>query len=153
MDSFERFEELTRVIEGMNREATRNRELPYIRLTEYVHYCEMKTFLRDYAGRLHLSPAERQELLRFFYEDTLRLRGRIGAYDLHAFTFHYFKAFMYRTGNLDTPDDCVEKLEIELIDEYRAAREKEARGEELTAEEKAIVERPVKRALEALAKE
>ena len=132
MDQFARFEELTAHIERMNREATENRDLPYIRLQEYSHYCAVKTFLRDYTGRLRLTQAEKEELLRFCYADTLRLRGRIGSYDLYAFTFHYLKGMTYRTGNLDTPDDCVAKLDMDLMNEYRAVREKEARGEALT---------------------
>ena len=153
MDLFERFEQLTSVMEAMNAEATKQADIPYIRLHDYVHYCDVKTFLHDYARRLRLNPAERESLLAFCFRDTLEIKSRIGERDLYAFTFHYFKSMVYRTGNLDTPDDCVEKLDMDRFGPYRAAREKEARGEELTAEERAIVERPVKRALEALAKE
>ena len=59
----------------------------------------------------------------------------------------------YRTGNLDTPDDCVAKLDMDLMNEYRAVREKEARGEALTPAEEALAEGVVRRALDALAKE
>lgn len=29
----------------------------------------------------------------------------------------------YRIGNLDTPDDCVEKLDMDILSPYRSARE------------------------------
>lgn len=150
MDQFARFEALSRVMDEMNREATGNPEIPYIRLQEYSHYCAVKTFFMDYAWRLHLPKAEKEELLRFFYQDTLGMKGRIGNYDLYAFTFHYLKGMTYRTGNLDTPDDCVAKLDLERINQYRAIREKQARGEGVTEEEAALAEAVFRRALNAL---
>ena len=135
MDLFERFEQLTSVMEAMNAEATKQADIPYIRLHDYVHYCDVKTFLHDYARRLRLNPAERESLLAFCFRDTLEIKSRIGERDLYAFTFHYFKSMVYRTGNLDTPDDCVEKLDMDRFGPYRAAREKQWRGETLTEEE------------------
>ena len=135
MDLFERFEQLTSVMEAMNAEATKQADIPYIRLHDYVHYCDVKTFLHDYARRLRLNPAERESLLAFCFRDTLEIKSRIGERDLYAFTFHYFKSMVYRTGNLDTPDDCVEKLDMDRFGPYRATREKQWRGETLTEEE------------------
>lgn len=42
----------------------------------------------------------------------------------------------YRIGNLDTPDDCVEKLDMDILSPYRSAREKQWRGEALTPQER-----------------
>lgn len=135
MERFERFEELTRIIEGMNQEAVDRADIPYIRLHDYVHYCDLKTFLHAYTRRLRLTDEERESLLAFCYRDTLEQRSKIGERDLYAFTFRYFKRMVFRTGNLDTPDDCVEKLDLDRFNPYRAAREKSWRGEKLTEEE------------------
>lgn len=135
MERFERFEELSAIIEGMNAEAVEKAEIPYIRLHDYVHYCDVKTFLHAYTRRLRLSKEERESLLFFCYRDTLELKNLIGERDLYAFTFRYFKRMVFRTGNLDTPDDCVEKLDMDRFNPYRAAREKSWRGEKLTEEE------------------
>lgn len=37
------------------------------------------------------------------------------------------KSMTYRAGNLDTPDDCVEKRDMDILLPYRPAREKVAR--------------------------
>ncbi len=150
MELFDRYEEVNAVIEGMNRQATAQHDIPYIRLHDYVHYCDVKTFLYAYTRRLRLSETERKELLAFCYEDTLRLKNTLGNVDLYAFTYHYLKCMTYRTGNLDTPDDCVEKLDMERFGRYRQAREKQWRDEPLTAEETALVQRTVSDALDAL---
>lgn len=152
MELFTRFEQLTRLIDGLNREATEHPDLPYIRLQEYSHYCAVKTFTRDYACRLRLPREEEEALLAFFYRDTLALQGSIGPYDLYAFTFYYLRGMTYRTGNLDTPDDCVPKLDMDCVAAYRAAREKEWRGEALTEKEGAILRSVVDKALDQLKK-
>ena len=89
MELFERFDELSRTVDAMNAEATHNACIPYLRLHEYIHYCDVKLFLFGYTRRLCMSEAERTSLLRFCYEDTLLLKSRIGNRDLYAFTFHY----------------------------------------------------------------
>ena len=43
MELFERYEELSRVIREMNAQAVRSREIPYILLHDYVHYCDVQT--------------------------------------------------------------------------------------------------------------
>ena len=140
MDLFERFDQLTAVMEGMNAEAAKKADIPYIRLHDYAHYCDVKIFLHDYARRLRLSAEDARSLLDFCYRDTLEIKSRIGERDLYAFTFRYFKSMVYRTGNLDTPDDCVEKLDMDLFGPYRAAREKQWRGETLDAEEERLLD-------------
>ena len=139
MELFERFEELSGIVERMNEEAVKRPDLPYIRLHDYVHYRDVKDFLLSYIRRLRLSDEEKSALLEFCYRDTLEMKSRIGERDLYAFTFRYFKSMVYRTGNLDTPDDCVEKLDMDRFGPYRSAREKQWRGEKLTpAEEKTL---------------
>ena len=150
MDLFARFEELTAHIRQMNHEATLDHAIPYIRQQEYNHYCGLKVLFENYICRLRIPEAEKQALFRFCYEDTLFLRGRLGSYDLHAFSFHYLKGMTYRTGNLDTPDDCVEKLDLDLLYAYRAAREKQWRDESLTDKEQDLLEFVVQKALKEL---
>ena len=150
MELFERYEELSAAIARMNAEAVRDGEKPYLRLHDYVHYCDVQTFLHAYTRRLRLSDAERASLLRFCYKDTLRLKGSLGAVDLYAFTYHYLKRMTYRTGNLDTPDDCVEKLDMDRFAPYRAAREKEWRGEPLTPAEQSLLADTVRETLAEL---
>ncbi|MDD3336171.1 MAG: hypothetical protein PHI98_11745 [Eubacteriales bacterium] len=140
MELFERFEELNRMVETLNAEATHNGNIPYLRLHEYIHYCDVKLFLFGYTRKLCMSQEERTSLLRFCYKDTLSLKSRIGNLDLYAFTFHYLKRMTYRTGNLDTPDDCVEKLDLERFTPYRLAREAEWRGEPLPTETRSLLE-------------
>ena len=139
MDTFERFEELSACVEQMNAEAARQADLPYIRLHDYVHYCDVKTFLHDYARRLRLTDEERQALLRFCFRDTLERKAYIGERDLYAYTFRYFKCMVVRTGNLDTPDDCVEKLDMDRFGPYRSAREKQWQGLPLTQAEQELL--------------
>ena len=139
MELFKRYEELTGIVERMNEEAVKRADIPYIRLHDYVHYRDVKDFLTAYVRRLRLSDEEKAALLEFCYRDTLDMKARIGERDLYAFTFRYFKAMVYRTGNLDTPDDCGEKLDMDRFGPYRAAREKQRRGETLTpAEEETL---------------
>lgn len=151
MDLFERFEQLTAYINQLNRQATNDPSIPYIRQQEYYHYCGMKMLFQNYSCRLRIPESEKQALFRFCYEDTLFLRGRLGAFDLHIFSFHYLKGMTYRTGNLDTPDDCVEKLDLDLFTPYRQAREKEWRGETLNDAERELLRKTVQEA-EALCK-
>ncbi len=150
MDLFERFEQLTAHINQLNRQATNDPSIPYIRQQEYYHYCGMKMLFQNYSCRLRIPEAEKQALFRFCYEDTLFLRGRLGAFDLHIFSFHYLKGMTYRTGNLDTPDDCVEKLDLDLLYAYRAAREKQWKKKPLTEKEQDLLEFVVQKALKAM---
>ena len=140
MELFERFEELNEIIAQMNQQAVDEAGVPYLRLHEFVHYMDVKVFLHAYARRLRLSAAQRDDLLQFCYEDTLDWKSRIGMMDLYAFTYRYFKHMTFRTGNLDTPDDCVEKLDLDRFTPYRKAREKQWRREKLTPEEVQLVE-------------
>ncbi len=150
MELFERYEELTAHIDLMNAQATAGAAIPYIRLHDYVHYCDVKTFLHDYARRLPMSAEDKASLLLFCYRDTLDMKGRIGERDLYAFTFRYFKSMIYRTGNLDTPDDCVEKLDMDRFAPYRAAREKQWQGLPLTADEQKTLEYAEKKILNSM---
>ena len=150
MDLYERYEALTAVVESMNAEATHADDIPYIRLHEYVHYCDVKVFLHAYARRLRLGDAENAALLDFCYRDTLELKSCIAERDLYAFTYHYFKSMVYRTGNLDTPDDCVEKLDMDRFGPYRAAREKQWRGEPLSDKEQDLLTDTEKKILESM---
>lgn len=143
MELFDRFEELSKIVDHMNAEATRNGDVPYLRLHEYIHYCDVKLFLFGYTRRLRMSGEERAALLRFCYQDTLGLKSRIGHRDLYTFTFHYLKRMTYRTGNLDTPDDCVEKLDMERFTPYRLAREAQWRGETLSPQRSALLKNTV----------
>ena len=147
---FARFEELSSRVEEMNAEATQKANIPYIRLHDYVHYCDVKIFLHAYARRLRMSEEERMSLLAFCYRDTLALKARIGERDLYAFTFHYFKSMVCRTGNLDTPDDCVEKLDTDRFGPYRAAREKQWAGDKLSGGEEEVLEYAEKKILGAM---
>lgn len=140
MELFERYEALSSHIDQMNAEATKKADIPYIRLHDYVHYCDVKTFLHAYTVRLRLSKAETDSLLAFCVRDTLEMKSGTGEIDLYALTFHYFKSMVYRTGNLDTPDDCVEKLDMDRFGPYRAAREKQWAGDELTEEEQTLLD-------------
>ena len=150
METFERFEELSGVIDRMNAEAARKTDVPYIRLHEYVHYCDVQVFLHAYTRRLRLDEETRKRLLAFCFRDTLEMKSRIGERDLYAFTFHYFKSMVYRTGNLDTPDDCVEKLDMDVFTPYRNAREKQWRGEKPTGEEEKLLQDTERRILAAM---
>ena len=151
MELFERFENLSRVIDQMNEQAVQERDVPYVRLHDYVHYCDVQTFFHAYTRRLRLPQEEEKALFAFCYRDTLERKSEIGQTDLYAFTYHYFKNMTYRTGNLDTPDDCVEKLDLDLFMPYRQAREKEWRGETLNDTERELLRKTVQEA-EALCK-
>lgn len=148
MELFERFEELSRTIERMNAQAVGEKGIPYILLHDYVHYCDVQTFFRAYTRRLRLPKEQEKALLAFCYRDTLERKSEIGATDLYPFTYQFFKGMTYRTGNLDTPDDCVEKLDLDLLTPYRQAREKEWRGEALSAQEQALLKGVVQAALD-----
>ena len=150
MTEFERYEQLSAFVEEMNAQAMNQWDIPYLRLHDYLHYCDVKTFLLAYTRRLRLKESETQDLLAFCFRDTLELKNGLGNVDLYAFTYHYFRKMCYRTGNLDTPDDCVEKLDLERFGAYRQAREKQWRGEGLSDEERAILDRTVKDALMSL---
>lgn len=141
MELFARFDMLTEKINEMNREAVTS-SLPYLRLHEYTHYCDLKTFFHNYTRPLRLKREESDALFLFIWKDTLNLRGVIGEMDFYLFTFRYFKSMLYRTGNLDTPDDCVEKLDLDLFIPYKEAREREWLGR-ADAEDLALLERSV----------
>ena len=66
MELFERFDELSRTVDAMNAEATHNACIPYLRLHEYIHYCDVKLFLFGYTRRLCMSEAERTEKKKAF---------------------------------------------------------------------------------------
>ena len=135
----ERYEELDALIRMMNEEAVKSDGIPYIRPHEYAHYRDIRDFLHDYTRKLLLPEEERRSLTRFCFRDTLEMKNRMGNRDLSTVTFHYFKSMVYRTGNLDTPDDCTEKLDMDLFGPYRAAREKQWRNEELSPAESEIL--------------
>ena len=150
MDLFDRFDQLTGIIDRMNHEAVHQADIPYIRVHDYTHYCDVRVFLSACTRRLRLSVPVFKDLLAFCYRDTLEIKARIGERDLYAFTFRYFKNMVYRTGNLDTPDDCVEKLDMDLFAPYRAAREKQWRGEALTDAEAELLGRVERDAVRAM---
>ncbi len=140
MELFERFEEMNDILDRMNAEATTNADIPYVRLHDYLHYVDVKSFLHTYTRRLRLPEDEKVALLDFCYRDTLQLKPLIRDMDLYAFTFHYFKEMTYRTGNLDTPDDCVEKLDMERFSAYKEAREAQWSGAELSGEDRRLLD-------------
>lgn len=150
MTEFERYEQLNSIVEEMNEEAMRQWDIPYLRLHDYLHYCDLKVFLYAYTRKLRLSKDDMCELLSFCYKDTMELKNSIGNVDLYAFTYHYLQKMCYRTGNLDTPDDCVEKLDMERFNAYRAAREKQWHGQSCDEREKEILRRTIQDALDAL---
>ena len=55
MNLFERFEELSRIIDSMNAQAADTRDIPVILLHDYVHYCDVQTFLKACTHSLRLS--------------------------------------------------------------------------------------------------
>ena len=147
MNLFERFEELSRIIDDMNAQAADARDIPVILLHDYVHYCDVQTFLKACTYSLRLSPAQTDSLMAFFYRDTLERKSELGALDLYTFTRQFFKYMTYRIGNLDTPDDCVEKLDMDILSPYRSAREKQWRGEALTPQERELLDKTVQSVL------
>ncbi len=66
MNLFERFEELNRIIDSMNAQAADTRDIPVILLHDYVHYCDVQTFLKACTHSLRLSPAQTDSLMAFF---------------------------------------------------------------------------------------
>ena len=58
MELFARFDMLTEKINEMNREAVAS-SLPYLRLHEYAHYCDLKTFFHNYTRPLRPGPGPR----------------------------------------------------------------------------------------------
>ena len=143
----DRFEQIDQVFETMNREALQVREIPFVRREAYLHYCNVKTFLQSYTRKLRPDADTFFAWLDFVYEDTRLLKNRIGSLDLYAFTFYYLKLMTFRTGNLDTPDDCVEILHLDLFLPYMRARQKEWRQETLTPDEYEILEKHVSQVL------
>lgn len=135
MDLFSRCEELNTTLDRMNQQAVEKDGVPVIRLRDYAHYCDTQTFFHAFTRRLNLTKAESRALFAFCHRDTADLRNRTAPFDPYLVTWRYFQFFSYRTGNLDTPDDCVEKLDPERFAPYRAAREKQWRGDPLTPEE------------------
>ena len=147
MNLFERVEELSRIIDSMNAQAADTRDIPVILLHDYVHYCDVQTFLKACTHSLRLSPAQTDSLMAFFYRDTLERKSELGALDLYTFTRQFFKYMTYRIGNLDTPDDCVEKLDRDILSPYRSAREKQWRGEALPPQERELLDKTVQSVL------
>lgn len=47
MNLFERFEELSRIIDSMNAQAADTRDIPVILLHDYVHYCDVQSLLES----------------------------------------------------------------------------------------------------------
>ncbi len=139
MKLFERFDELAQRIDRMNREAVQRCDIPYIRLHDFTHYMDLKVFFDAYTRRLRLPKEQSDALFAFIYEDTQAIKREHPKADLYLCTFAYFKHMVYRTGNLDTPDDCVEKLDLELFEPYRAARSKQMRDERLSDAEYALI--------------
>ena len=150
MDLFDRYDQLTRTIDQMNHEAVLAADVPYIRLHDYVHYCDVKAFLFAYIRPLRLSPETVKDILAFCCRDLMEIKSRHGECDLYALTYHYFKSLVYRTGNLDTPDDCVEKLDMDRFAPYRAAREKAWHGDPLTAPEEDCLRRVEQEAVSSI---
>ncbi len=140
MELFERLDELAQHIDRMNRQAVQNYDIPYIRLHDFTHYMDLKVFFDAYTHRLRLPKEQTKALFSFIYEDTQTIKLEHPKADLYLCTFAYFKHMVYRTGNLDTPDDCVEKLDLDLFVPYRAARQKQMQNEALSDEERLIIE-------------
>ena len=140
MNLFERFEELSRIIDSMNAQAADTRDIPVILLHDYVHYCDVQTFLKACTHSLRLSPAQTDSLMAFFYRDTLERKSELGALDLYTFTRQFFKYMTYRIGNLDT-------LDMDILSPYRSAREKQWRGEALTPQERELLDKTVQSVL------
>ena len=84
MELFERYEELSRVIREMNAQAVHAREIPYILLHDYVHYCDVQTLFAAVARPLRLPAAQAEEWLSFLYRDTRERKREIGSTDLYA---------------------------------------------------------------------
>ena len=141
MELFERFDELAQHIDRMNHEAVQNYDIPYIRLHDFTHYMDLKVFFNAYTRRLRLPKEQSDALFSFIYEDTQTIKQEHPKADLYLCTFAYFKHMVYRTGNLDTPDDCVEKLDLDLFEPYRAARQKQLKNEALSDEERLLITR------------
>ena len=141
MELFERFDELAQCIDRMNHEVVQNYDIPYIRLHDFTHYMDLKVFFNAYTRRLRLPTQQSDALFSFIYEDTQTIKREHPKADLYLCTFAYFKHMVYRTGNLDTPDDCVEKLDLDLFEPYRAARQKQMKNEALSDEERLLITR------------
>ncbi len=147
MELFERYEELSRVIREMNAQAVNSREIPYILLHDYVHYCDVQTLFQAYARPLRLPEAQAEAWLAFLYRDTKERKREIGSTDLYTYTCQFFRFMSCLTGTLDPPDDCIEKLDMDILTAYRAAREKAWRGETLTRQESGLLEETIQRVL------
>lgn len=148
----ERFAELDAVVESMNREAAETPGMPYIRIEEYVHYCHARTFLEAFTRKLRPDAAVFSGWLDFVYRDTLEMKSRIGCLDLYTFTYVYLRRMTFRTGNLDTPDDCTEILDMVRFQPYMEARLKAWRGQALTDKENDVLEKHFLDVLNAMKK-
>lgn len=136
----ERFAELDAVVERMNREAAETPGMPYVRREEYMHFFHVRTFLEAFTKKLRPDTAVFSGWLDFVYRDTLEMKSGIGCLDLYTFTYLYLRRMTFRTGNLDTPDDCAEILDMARFQPYMEARLKAWRGETLTDGEKAVLD-------------
>lgn len=144
------YEKIDQLFDQLNQQAVQEPGLPYVRRDAYNHFCNVKTFLHAYTRKLRPDEDTFREWLMFCYQDTLNLKSRIGSYDLYAFTFHYLKTMTFRTGNLDTPDDCVEILSLDLFLPYMEAREKQWHHIPLTQDEENILKRHYHEVLDIL---
>ena len=124
----DRFFRLDGVLDDLNREAAASDGVPFLRMEDYVHFDHVRSFLREYGVDVKAQDGKGWEMAKFCFRDTREIRSRAGDWDLYALTRHYFRQMSYRTGNLDTPDDCSEKLDWERFDRYRNAREKQWLG-------------------------
>ncbi len=136
----ERYFRLDGILEDLNREAAAGDGIPFLRMEDYVHFDHVRSFLREYGVNVKAEDGDWRELAEFCFRDTREIRSRAGDWDLYALTRHYFRQMSYRTGNLDTPDDCSEKLDWDRFAEYRKAREKQWRGQTPDPEETRLLE-------------
>ena len=83
----------------MNAQAAHARDIPVILLHDYVHYCDVQTFLKACTHSLRLSPTQTDGPMAFFYRDTLERKSELGALDAYTFTRRCRKYMTYRIGD------------------------------------------------------
>ena len=138
MDNAARFHLWDSAVQQMAEQAGRE-SLALAPVQSYVLYTAVRSQTNAFARTLPGGLDAAEALLTFCLRDLQELCAWLAPFDPELTVLHYFECFRVRSGNPDTPDDRISRLDEDRFLPYRHAREKQWRAEALTSREEALL--------------
>ncbi|NLI22471.1 MAG: hypothetical protein GX418_13115 [Clostridiales bacterium] len=147
MDYAACFQRWDRAVEQMAEQARRE-SFAFAPPDRYLLYAAVRSQTAAFARSLPGGRDAAEDLLAFCFLDLRELCALLAPLDPELTVRRYFDYFRVRSGNPDTPDDRVDRLDEDRFLPYRRAREKMWRAEALISGEEALL-RELPRAIAA----